>query len=129
VVAASAGAPPTSAGYAEWTWRAAARAAATPLASLPVRAVDFPFHDRVSDHDDGALYRLSELGELVRERVVRGSPTPDGVVLRLRWDHTLATVSKEYLELAVQFAPEITRSFDRDADGAVLLRMHAPGLR
>ena len=69
------------------------------------------------------------MGELVRERVVSGSPTPDGVVLRLRWDHTLATVSKEYLELAEQFAPEITRSFDRDADGAVLLRMHAPGLR
>ena len=98
-----------------------------PLARLPVRPTDFPFHDRISGHDDGDLFRLGELNALVRARITGGVPTRDGVTLRMRWDDALAAASAEYLELAHRFMPEISRSFHHDADGAVRLRVSADG--
>jgi hypothetical protein len=98
-----------------------------PLARLPVRASDFPFHDRISGHDDGELFRLGELNALVRERVTGGSRTLNGVALRMRWDDMLAAASAEYLDLAHRFLPEIVRSFHHDDDGVVWLRASADG--
>jgi hypothetical protein len=97
-----------------------------PLARLPVRPSDFPFHDRISGHDDGDLFRLGELNALVRERVTGGTRTPNGVALRLRWDDALAAAGAEYLELAHRYLPEITRSFHHD-DGVAWLRADAAG--
>lgn len=97
------------------------------LARLPVRPSDFPFHDRISGHDDGDLLRFGELNTLVRERVTGGTRTRNGVALRVRWDDALAAASAEYLELAHHHMPEIIRSFHRDDDGVVWLHASADG--
>jgi hypothetical protein len=102
--------------------------AVVPLARLPVRPSDFPFHDRISGHDDGDLFRLGELNALVRERITGGHRTQNGVALRVRWDAALASASAEYLELAHRFMPEIIRSFNHHHDdGVVWLHVNADG--
>jgi hypothetical protein len=101
--------------------------AVVPLARLPVGPSDFPYHDRISGHDDGGLFRLGELNTLVRERITGGTRTGNGVALRVRWDAALAAASTEYLELAHQFMPEITQSFHHDDGGAVWLHANADG--
>jgi hypothetical protein len=113
------GGPPS----AEWC----SEQAVTPLARLPVRVADFPFHDRISGHDDGHVYRYGELAELVRKRVVGGVRTPAGVALRLRWDDVLAAVGEEYLGLGRQVMPDVERSFHRDGDGVMWLRLGSSG--
>jgi hypothetical protein len=102
------------------------RTAVVPLARLAVTPADFPFLDQVAGHDDGPLFRLDELGDLVTERITTGWRIPGGVELRLRWDDTLAAVAEEYLQLSHRWIPEVHRELHHDSDGQVRLTLTAP---